>query len=238
MPNVPEAERKRKQREGMKVIVRFFEAFNNRDTDTMIELLAEEHIDHTFFGRAPVRPEAVARAIAGMIDTFPDWFETIDEIIPKDDGETFVVRQTGRGTQRKRYLHRDPTGEQIASVLTTTLRIVDGKIVEYRSQYPFRLPWDETINAADDLDEARAEQGGVTTPDIDAVRAFDDFAEGRIDEAEVAARRTAVARDAPRCQALLSDSMRRCQNRALEGSLFCGIHQEPGEGGGFGPRAD
>jgi predicted ester cyclase len=226
--------RKRKQREGMKVIVRFFEAFNNRDTETMMELLGDEHVDHTFFGSQPVKPEAVARAIAGMVDTFPDWVESIDEIIPKDDGETFVVRQTGRGTQEKRYLKRDPNGQQIAAVLTTTLRIVDGKIVEYRSQYPFREPWEETINAAPDLDDARAEQGGVATPSAEVLRTFEEYAEGYIGDEEVKERTAALAADAPRCQALLAENMRRCQNRAVDGSLYCAIHQDAGGGESFG----
>jgi predicted ester cyclase len=226
--------RKRKQREGMKVIVRFFEAFNKRDTETMIELLDDEHVDHTFFGSQAVKPEAVARAIAGMVDTFPDWVETIEEIIPKDDGETFVVRQTGRGTQEKRYLNRDPNGQQIAAVLTTTLRVVDGKIVEYRSQFPFRRPWDETINAAADLDDARAEQGGVATPSNEVLQTFEEYAEGYIGDEELKERTTALAADAPRCQALLAENMRRCQNRAEEGSLYCSIHQDPGGGESFG----
>ena len=234
MPADSDISRKRKQREGKKVIVRFFEAFNKRDTKTMMELLGDEHVDHTFFGRQPVSPEAVARAIAGMFDTFPDWTETIEQIIPQDDGETFVVRQTGRGTQEKTYLEREPAGRQIAAVLTTTLRIRDGKIVEYRSQYPFRTPWEEEINAADDLDDARAEQGGVTTPGPEVLELFEEYAEGYIGDEELQERKAALAAEAPRCQALLAENMRRCQNRAEEGSLYCAIHSQPGESGSFG----
>jgi predicted ester cyclase len=223
----------RNQRAAIRVVLRFFDAFNNRDVETMKELIDDEHIDHTYFGGAPVQPDAVVRAVSGMLETFPDWHETVDEIYPGRDG-TVVVRQTGRGTQRKKYMGREPSGRQIAETLVTVLRIKNGKIKEYRSTFPFTRPWDETITSAEDLQEARAEQGGLVIREGDWRQVLEDFAEGRIDFDTADARRDELPEERARCQTLLAENMRRCVNPAAPGSVYCPIHQEPGEGGGFG----
>lgn len=220
-------------REAVGVIVRFFEAFNDRDFQTMMSLIDEEKfVNHTYWGHGPVKPEAVGRAIAGMIETFPDWHETIDEITPTADGQ-ILVRQTGRGTQAKEYLGVQPTGEQIAETLLTVLRVENGKITEYRSTYPFTRPWDEQITAAEDLQERRAEQGGLRISQGDWRAVLRDYADGTIDTDTLATRKAEVPEEQARCQALLATNMKRCQNAALPGSLYCEIHQGPGEGGSF-----
>lgn len=235
MPTTPKTRTaEQRKNEGIKVIARFFQAFNDRDTKQMLSLLSDKHVDHTYFGKDAVKPEAIGRAIMGMLKTFPDWTETIDEIIPRDDGRTFVVRQTGRGTQRKRYMGADPTGKQIAASLITVLTIENGKVTSYRSQFPFTTPRDEPIIAATDLDEARAEQGGMSIPPAEGNEAFLALAEGDLDEGGLQQRRAELTAAATRCEALLEENMRRCQNRAVAGSLYCPIHQEPGDGGSFG----
>lgn len=220
-------------REAVGVVLKFFDAFNKRDFRAMTNLLADDHVDHTYFGKGPVKPEAVGRAIAAMLDTFPDWHETVDEIYPGEDG-TVIVRQTGRGTQVKKYLGREPDGKQIAATLITVLKIENGKIKEYRSTFPWTRPFDESINAAEDLQEARAEQGGLRITEGDWRKVLDEFARGRIDAETAKARKAELPDERARCQALLAENMRRCQNPAEPNSLYCSIHQKPGEGGGFG----
>lgn len=225
--------KKQDTREAIRVITRFFEAFNKRDADTLVELLSEEHIDHTFFGRKPISPQAVGRAVGGMWETFPDWHETIDEIIPGPDG-TMIVRHTGRGTQAKPYMGRQPDGRQIAAPLVTVLRIEDNKIAEYRSEFPFTTPWDETITSAKDVMEARAEQGGFDVDEGEWAAKLEELTDGDLEVTALAAQKAELREETARCQSLLAENMRRCQNRAVEGSLYCSIHQEPGVLGGFG----
>jgi predicted ester cyclase len=234
MPQPRKPGRDEVDREVVEVVLKFFEAFNNRDYDTMMDLIDEEHIDHTYFGKAAVSPEAVGRAIAGMFETFPDWHETVDQILPGPDG-TVTVRQTGRGTQRKEYMGRQPTGKQVAETLVTVLKVKNGKITEYRSTFPFTTPFDEPITAGKDLQEVRAEQGGLQVNENEWNGVLANYAEGRISEAEVANRKAEAAEEQARCQSLLAANMRRCQNPALPGSLYCSIHQEEGGGGGFSP---
>jgi predicted ester cyclase len=220
-------------REAVSVVVRFIEAFNNRDADVLAGLLAEDLINHTFFGHRPIRPEAVGRAVKGMWETFPDWHETIDEIIPAEDG-TIVVRHTGRGTQVKSYMGREPDGKQIAAHHFTILKIKGGKIIDYRATFPFTRPWDETITSARDLQEARAEQGGFEPDEQQWTAALREVAEGDLKVSGLAARRREVPETRSRCQSLLQENMRRCINNAQPGSLYCSIHQQAGALGGFG----
>jgi steroid delta-isomerase-like uncharacterized protein len=215
------------------LIRRFFDAFNKRDDGTIMEMLAEEHLDHTYFGKRPVRPAAVARAFKGMWDVFPDWHETIDEIIPGDAG-TAIIRHTGRGTQTKNYMGKQPDGRQIAAPLITVVRVRDGKIVEYRSTFPFKTPFEETIASGQDVQEVRAEQGGYDIDESQFEDVLSQFAAGELDSASLAARRAELPETPRRCESLLAENMRRCVNNALPDSLYCIIHQEPGLQGGFG----
>lgn len=229
----PGQKSKQDTKEAIRVITRFIEAFNKRDAGTLMDLLSEEHVDHTFFGHKPVSREAVGRAVQGMWQSFPDWYETIEEIVPGPDG-MMIVRHTGRGTQAKKYMGRDPNGKQIAAPLITMVRVVDNKIAEYRSEFPFTTPWDETINSGRDIQEARAEQGGFDVDEQQWVSRLQALGEGDLDPGALSAEKLDLPEEGSRCQSLLEENMRRCQNRAIEGSLYCSIHQEPGVLGGYG----
>jgi ketosteroid isomerase-like protein len=225
---------RQKQRAGITTIGRFFEAINNRDYATMRSLLGNRVKCYTYFGRDPVSPDAILRAMGGMLQTFPDWKEVADEIIPDPDGETFTVRQTGRGTQLAEYLGRQPDNRQIAANLVTVLKVRDGKIVEYRSTFPFRRPWDEEISAATDVEAVRAEQGGMAVPPEEWTRTLQELASGSVSPEDLESRKAQLATETPRCEALLASNMRRCLNRAVDGSQYCEIHQDPGASGSFG----
>lgn len=218
------------QQDAVNVVLRFYEAFNSRDAETLHDVLAEEHTDYTYFGRDQVSPEAIGRMLNGFWQAFPDWHETIDEIVPGDDGY-IVVRATGRGTQDGEFMGRSATGNQIAVPLINILRIHDSKITEYRSTFPFTLPDEETINAADDVQAARAEQGGFRVAETGWNALLRDYADERIDSTEaLMQQRAGLAQEPARCQALLQDTLRRCQNAAAEGSLYCPIHETAGYG--------
>jgi predicted ester cyclase len=217
------------QREAINVVLRFYEAFNNRRPEVLMELLEKQHVDHTYFGRRAVDPQAIGRMISGFWGAFPDWQETIDEIVPGEGGE-ITVRATGRGTQAKTFMGREPSGRQVAVPLINILRIRNGKIKEYRSTFPFTLPDEEAITAVEDVQEARAEQGGFRVAAEEWRTALRDFAEERMDSETLAARKAELSQESARCQALLEDSLRRCQNSATLGSLYCSVHESAGYG--------
>src|ERR1700676_5454234 len=153
----------RRQRNQIQKVIDFFDAFNKRDLKTIGNLLAQRHIDRTFFGHQPIERDATLRAFIAFMEVFPDWFEQIDEVVASEKNK-LAVRHTGRGTQVKPFLGHEPTGKQLAATYTDILTFDDDdRIIEYNcGQFPLTAFWDEGEAAAEDVMERRAEQGGST----------------------------------------------------------------------------
>lgn len=237
-----EVERSDRQMQQIQVVLDIFEAWGRRDFQAIAGHLSERHLDRTYFGHLPINPNAVIRMMRGFLDSFPDWSGTIDEIIPTDE-DHLVVRYTGRGTQRKPFLGRDARGQQLAAPMIDILTFdEDNRIIEYRGNFPFTSVFDEiSVTAAEDVMERRAEQGGTFTrwspprgegeeepsSRVGLVRALRD---GRLSVTDFLRRKT----EGPtirRCEALLETNLRRCGLEAVEGSIYCSVHQDSG----FGP---
>ena len=133
---------------------------------------------------------------------------------------------------RAGHAHRQPHGDgadgrQVAVQQIQCVRIAGGKIVEYREHKPggFENPFNETITAPAFLQEARAEQGGPiqTREQLEnRKRLLNAYSTGTLSAAELAAGLQQTA-EAPRCQAVLKETFKRCMNPATEG-IYCGIH--------------
>lgn len=117
-------------------VERWYESLNNGDLEALASLVADEHIDTEFYGPEPVKPEVVINLFKQFMSAFPDWQETVDEIVA-NDGDTVIVRATGYGTQQQDYLGRTPPGQPITVTGLHHLRIVDGKLKEHWSSNPF-----------------------------------------------------------------------------------------------------
>lgn len=215
------------------MINRFYEAANRRDYRTMQSMMGEQHLDRTWFGSSPVRPQAVTRMYAMFQDVTSDWEETVDEIIAVDQETGWVVfRTSGRGTFDGEFLDRKPTGQQIGVSEIHCVRIVgsgaNARIAEYRQHKHgmFENPFDERITAPADLQAVRAEQGGgiETAPQLaERERILSAYARGEISAQDLSA---GLSRVTPpeRCQALLRENFRRCVKPAVANSIYCEVH--------------
>lgn len=128
-------------------VERWYQSLNSGELGTLKSMIADEHIDHAFYGPDPVKPEVVINLFKSIVGAFPDWQETVEEIVA-NDGDTVVLRATGRGTQQREHYGRQPTGQPIAVTLLHHLRIVDGKLKEHWSTNPFEVEDVITGNAA------------------------------------------------------------------------------------------
>ncbi len=223
------AQRSKEDQGKIELVLKFYKAFNARDSEGMEACLAPVHTDRTYFGKQSIDPDAIVRMLDGFFDVFPDWTESIDEIIV-GEGDKVVVRSTGRGTQTKTFMGRSADNLQQACPLINTLSVKDGKITEYRSTFPFTTPMEETIIAAEDVQEARAEQGGVEISVEQRDGILRSYRDGDIDSGDVVARESAAESIRNRCQALLEHNLRRCNKAALTDSLYCELHQTTGYG--------
>jgi len=112
--------------ENKAIIRRFIEAFNRHDLSSIDELLDPDFVDHTHkTGR-----EGLKQLFGMAFKAFPDWHESIEEIIA--EGDKVWVRLTYTGTHTGEFMGIAPTGKTLTTEMVDIYRIVDGKHVEGR----------------------------------------------------------------------------------------------------------
>jgi steroid delta-isomerase-like uncharacterized protein len=116
-----------------KAIVRnFIEAYNNRSLD-FLDFVSPDYIDH----EKNIGKEDLNQLFTLGLTAFPDWHETIEDIIA--EGDKVWVRLTYTGTHKGEFMGLAPTGKAITSKAVDIYRIVNGKLAEY---------WNVTDNAS------------------------------------------------------------------------------------------
>jgi len=111
--------------ENKAIIRRWFEAENKKDLSPIDDIVAPDFVDHTH--QLKSRGEYMQR-INMFIKGFPDFHETIEDIIA--EGDKVWVRFKFAGTHTGEYLGLAPTGKKITVECVDIFRIVDGKAVE------------------------------------------------------------------------------------------------------------
>ena len=108
------------------IVRRFIEAYNKRNLDVFDDLLAPDYFDHT----SQVGPEGLKQLMNMAFKAFPDFHETIEDIIA--EGDKVWVRITFTGTHTGEWMGIAPTGKKVTTEMVDIFRIVNGKLVEYR----------------------------------------------------------------------------------------------------------
>jgi len=88
------------------------------------DLTAPDYFDHTH----QLDPEGVKRFMAIIFKAFPDWHETIEDIVAEGDKVWVWARATGTHTGEYRGL--SPTGKKVTGMGVNIYRIVNGKFLE------------------------------------------------------------------------------------------------------------
>ena len=113
--------------ENKEVVRRFVEAYNNQDFDSLDDLLAPDYFDKT----NQVDAKGLKQLIRMAFAAFPDYHETIEDIIAEGDNVWILVK-TNTGKQSGEFMGIAPTGKKLSTLAVDILRVVNGKIVEYR----------------------------------------------------------------------------------------------------------
>ncbi len=111
--------------ENKAIVRRFIEAYNKRNLDLIDDFVAPDYVDHT----NKVDREGLKQLFAIGLKAFPDWHETIEDIIA--EGDKVWVRLAYTGTHRGEFMGLDPTGKKITAMAVDIYRIVNGKLAEY-----------------------------------------------------------------------------------------------------------
>ena len=108
-----------------KALVRsLYEADNKKDLSILDEVISPDFFDPTFQLRGP---ESYKQFETAFFKGFPDWIETIDDIVA--EGNTVWVYFTGTGTHKGEYRGLAPTGKKVTFRGVQIWHIVDGKVV-------------------------------------------------------------------------------------------------------------
>ena len=109
-----------------KAIVReFIDAYNARKLDLVDDFVSPNYIDY----EKNIGREGLKQLIAMGINAFPDWYETVEDIIAEGDKVWVLLSYTG--THKGEFMGLAPTGKRITSKAVDIYRIVDGKLAEY-----------------------------------------------------------------------------------------------------------
>ena len=112
--------------ENKAIVRRFIEAYNKRNLDLFDDILAPDYFDHT----SKVGVEGLKQLMNMAFKAFPDFHETIEDIIA--EGDKVWARITFTGTHTGEFMGIAPTGKKITTEMVDIFRIVNGKLVEYR----------------------------------------------------------------------------------------------------------
>jgi len=110
--------------ENKSIVRRWIEAYNKRNLD-FDEFIAPDYVDHT----NKVDRDGLKQLFAMGFKGFPDWHETIEDIIA--EGDKVWVRLSYTGTHKGEFMGLPPTGKKITSKAVDIYRIVNGKLAEY-----------------------------------------------------------------------------------------------------------
>ena len=114
-----------------KTVVRRFveEVVNRHNLDAVDELFADKYILHLAGNPEPIRGRQNVKHTAAMFRAaFPDWSDTIEDIIA--EGEKVMLRWTERGTHQGEFQGMPATGRQVTLTGIDLLRLFEGRIAE------------------------------------------------------------------------------------------------------------
>ncbi|MCP8323656.1 MAG: ester cyclase [Candidatus Methylarchaceae archaeon HK02M2] len=111
--------------ENKSIVRRWIEEYNKHNLDSFDEFIAPDYVDHT----NQVDRDGLKQLFTMGFTGFPDWHETIEDIIA--EGDKVWVRLSYTGTHTGEFMGLPPTGKKITSKGVDIYRIVNGKLAEY-----------------------------------------------------------------------------------------------------------
>ena len=110
--------------ENKAIILSLYEADNKKDLSIRDEVISPVFFDPSFNLRGA---EDYKQFETAFFRGFPDWIETIEDIIAEED--KVWVRFTATGTHKGEWLGLAPIGKKMTLKAVQIWRIVDGKVV-------------------------------------------------------------------------------------------------------------
>jgi len=113
--------------ENKHLIRRYLTAFNDRDRDTLEQLLDDDVVEHGVHG--DIRgPEEMIAFLDTHFELFPDYTGNADLITA--EGDVVTVRYSAEGTHTGEYRDVEPTGHTVEWTGIAMYRVEDDQIAE------------------------------------------------------------------------------------------------------------
>ena len=114
--------------ENKAIVRKVVEAENKKNLELLDEILSSDYIDGRNTPFEVRGLEDYKQWYMGVYKGFPDYNETIEDIIA--EGDKVCIRLKISATHTGEYLGLTPTSKKITFMATQIWRIVDGKVVE------------------------------------------------------------------------------------------------------------
>jgi steroid delta-isomerase-like uncharacterized protein len=109
------------------LVRRYLQAFNDRDRDTLSEVLADDVVEHGVSDELH-GVEEIMGFLDAHFEIFPDYTGTTEQMVA--EGDTVVVRYTVGGTHTGEYQGIEPTGHTVEWTGVGVYRIEGDRIAE------------------------------------------------------------------------------------------------------------
>ncbi|MFB6224170.1 MAG: ester cyclase [Haloarcula sp.] len=109
------------------IVKRYLHAFNERDLETLEDILADDVVEHGIHEELH-GPDEVIEFLESYFERFPDYDGTTDAMVA--EGDTVAVRYSATGTHKGEYLDVEPTGHVVEWTGMAMYRLADDNIAE------------------------------------------------------------------------------------------------------------
>jgi steroid delta-isomerase-like uncharacterized protein len=114
------------------LVLQFYQAFDDRNFEGAIELLAPNFIAHLAGVAEPLTKEEFQKFGLSFFLAFPDGKHDFEQVLM--DGDKVVTAGTFTGTHQLEFQGLPATGKKVKFALMHIDRVADGKIVEHWGQ--------------------------------------------------------------------------------------------------------
>jgi steroid delta-isomerase-like uncharacterized protein len=111
--------------ENKALVRKWIDVNNTHSLELFDEFVAPDYVDHT----NKVDKEGLRQLFIMGFTGFPDWHETIEDIIA--EGDKVWIRITYTGTHTGEFMGVAPTGKNVTMKGVDIYRIENGKLIEY-----------------------------------------------------------------------------------------------------------
>ena len=108
---------------------KFVDAMNNKDTSIVVDLLADNYVDHDAPPGFPPGAQGMKDMMEMFFTAFPDLKITINQLVA--EGDIVVGAMTSAGTQTRDFMGIPPSGKKMSITEMHMVCVADGKAVEH-----------------------------------------------------------------------------------------------------------